>query len=68
MRKARVHAGLRGAALRHWVISVTDVDYCEMSSKNSRKLCTDFSWSSSSASGITLKLLRGLINTSSPEF
>jgi hypothetical protein len=42
MRKARVHAGLRGTALHHWVIFVTDVDYWEMSSKISRKLYPNF--------------------------
>jgi hypothetical protein len=53
---------LRDATLSGWVIFVADVDYYEMSSKISPKSCPNFSRSSSTASGITLKMLRGLIN------
>ena len=55
-------------ALSGWVIFVTDVDYYEMSSKISPIFRTNFSLSSSTASGITLKMLRGLINKFSQIF
>ena len=34
MRKVRIHAGLRDVLLANCAIFVTDVDYCELSSKS----------------------------------
>jgi hypothetical protein len=62
MFKASIHAGLRDATFGHWVIFVADVDYYEMSRKISPEFCTNFSEFSPTASGITFKLLRELIN------